>query len=162
MTLLQFLAVGGITGFVIGWGTNWVVVESLFRPKRPMFGIALLHGVIPARRHDLIEKVCEVVQDRLMNADTLGRHIGTNIVDGDGVLSDFINDVAGQIITEKVSDVDVRGICRSQLEALDLDELERIIKSVVGKEFKFIIRFGGLLGFISGATAGLVQFLIIN
>ena len=154
--------INGFTGFVIGWFTNWIVVESLFRPKNPFLGIKRLHGLIPARREDLIDKIAQIVQDKLLNLDALKAQIGTNIMEGDDMISNFVNDIAGQIIDEKASKIDIKQICKVQLLALDIDEFEKLIKSVVNKEFKFIIQFGGFLGIIFGLLAGYFQFFILS
>lgn len=57
----------------IGFGTNWVAIKMLFWPKqsRPIFG----HGLIPAQRDQLIEKVANEVLEKLINEELIFRKI---------------------------------------------------------------------------------------
>jgi len=50
---------------LIGFGTNWVAIKMLFRPResRPIFG----QGLIPSQRDELIRKVADEVLDKLIN-----------------------------------------------------------------------------------------------
>ncbi len=55
-------------------------------------------------------------------------------------------------------EVQIKQIVENRVMALDLDELEMMIRGVSGTEIRFIELLGGILGFI----IGLVQLLIIS
>ena len=48
----------------IGWLTNWLAVQMLFRPREPVLGI---QGVVPRRRTDLAKRVAAVVEQELVS-----------------------------------------------------------------------------------------------
>ena len=57
-----------IIGALIGWGTNYVAVKMLFRPrvKRRFLGLTF-HGVIPARQTELARSIGETVESQLIS-----------------------------------------------------------------------------------------------
>lgn len=57
-----------LVGAFIGWLTNYVAIQMLFRPRDPLRILGLsLQGVMPKRQHDLALKVGEVVERELLN-----------------------------------------------------------------------------------------------
>ncbi|MCO4747917.1 MAG: DUF445 family protein [Proteobacteria bacterium] len=67
--LLRASSVAG----AIGFGTNWIAIKMLFWPRysRPVFG----HGLIPAQRDQLIEKVADEVLENLINEELILRKV---------------------------------------------------------------------------------------
>lgn len=63
--LIRSCSVAGMIGF----GTNWVAIKMLFWPResRPVFG----HGLIPAQRDQLIDKVASEVLENLINEELI-------------------------------------------------------------------------------------------
>ena len=61
------------TAGLIGFGTNWVAIKMLFRPRdvRPIFG----QGLIPSQRDELIRKVVDEVSENLINEDIIRREL---------------------------------------------------------------------------------------
>ncbi len=61
------------TAGLIGFGTNWVAIKMLFRPReiRPIFG----QGLIPSQRDELIRKVADEVVENLINEDIIRREL---------------------------------------------------------------------------------------
>ena len=61
------------TAGLIGFGTNWVAIKMLFRPRevRPVFG----QGLIPSQRDELIRKVADEVVENLINEDIIRREL---------------------------------------------------------------------------------------
>ena len=61
------------TAGLIGFGTNWVAIKMLFRPRetRPIFG----QGLIPSQREELIRKVADEVVENLINEDIIRREL---------------------------------------------------------------------------------------
>lgn len=61
------------TAGLIGFGTNWVAIKMLFRPRetRPIFG----QGLIPSQRDELIQKVADEVVEKLINEEIIRREL---------------------------------------------------------------------------------------
>lgn len=61
------------TAGLIGFGTNWVAIKMLFRPRltRPIFG----QGLIPSQRDQLIQKVADEVVEKLINEEIIQREL---------------------------------------------------------------------------------------
>lgn len=59
--LLRFTAVSGLVGF----GTNWLAITMLFRPRepRPLVG----QGLVPAQRQRVAYRLAQAVSDELVN-----------------------------------------------------------------------------------------------
>ncbi len=56
----------------IGWGTNWLAVKMLFRPKKAWnLGICRLQGVVPKRKAALGRSISEIVSERLLSSHDL-------------------------------------------------------------------------------------------
>lgn len=58
---------------LIGFGTNWIAVKMLFRPRapRPLLG----QGLIPSQRAEILHKVAEEVTGKLVNEEKIRREI---------------------------------------------------------------------------------------
>jgi len=67
--VIRSCAIAGIIGF----STNWVAVQMLFRPRqsRPIFG----QGLIPSQREEIINKVTNEVCEKLINEEIIRREI---------------------------------------------------------------------------------------
>lgn len=63
--LIRILSVSGL----IGYGTNWLAITMLFRPqhRRPLLG----HGLIPAQKERIIEKLSTAVMRNLINPESI-------------------------------------------------------------------------------------------
>jgi uncharacterized membrane protein YheB (UPF0754 family) len=74
--LLRTVAVGGLIGF----GTNWLAVTMLFRPRqrRPLLG----QGLLPAQRKRIAYRLSSVITEELINEDTIAHAIqASNILE---------------------------------------------------------------------------------
>ncbi len=58
---------------IIGFGTNWIAVQMLFRPRevRPVFG----QGLIPSQRDEIIRKVADEVIEKLINEEIIRQEL---------------------------------------------------------------------------------------
>lgn len=67
--LLLKISVSGLVGF----GTNWLAITMLFRPRkrRPIFG----QGLIPAQRDRVIERLAKAVSQELINEEIIRQRI---------------------------------------------------------------------------------------
>lgn len=73
MTLYQIIFMTAI-GALIGWFTNYLAIEMLFRPLNPVT-IPLINyqiiGLIPKRRAELAKKIGEVVEEELVSVEEI-------------------------------------------------------------------------------------------
>jgi hypothetical protein len=102
----------------IGFGTNWVAIKMLFWPKesRPVFG----HGLIPAQRDQLIDKVATEVLEKLINEELIFRKIEeTRVVQR---FSEAAIDKLRQVTRDPEFRGDVRAVLLSDAGALVADE----------------------------------------
>jgi len=67
--LLRFTAVSGLVGF----GTNWLAITMLFRPReaRPIIG----QGLVPAQRERVAYRLAQAVSDELINKSIIKEKI---------------------------------------------------------------------------------------
>ena len=63
-----------IIGAVIGYGTNYIAVKMLFRPRKPVkFGPFILQGLLPKRRNDISEGIAATIEDELISMKDLSK-----------------------------------------------------------------------------------------
>lgn len=67
--LLRSVSIAGLIGF----GTNWIAIKMLFRPRetRPIFG----QGLIPSQRDEIIRKVADEVIEKLINENIIRQEL---------------------------------------------------------------------------------------
>ncbi len=67
--LLRACSIAGMIGF----GTNWIAVKMLFRPRspRPIFG----QGLIPSQRQEILTKVADEICEKLINESKIRQEI---------------------------------------------------------------------------------------
>ena len=133
MELNPFIVLS-ITGALIGWLTNLIAINFLFRPNKKILGI---QGVIPKRKKILSEKIAEA------SLNFLPKKI-ENLTKIPFIGNQIINYLKKEI-SERVNETDNK-------------EIERIIKQVAKKELRFMETSGAVLGFI----IGLIQALILS
>jgi uncharacterized membrane protein YheB (UPF0754 family) len=53
---------------LVGWGTNYIAIRMIFRPRKPVkiLGLTII-GLIPKRRHDLALKIAHTVEAELIS-----------------------------------------------------------------------------------------------
>lgn len=58
----------------IGWGTNWLAVKMLFRPKKVWnFGLFKIQGMVPKRKIALASAIGSLVHEKLISHDELSK-----------------------------------------------------------------------------------------
>lgn len=103
---------------LIGFGTNWIAIKMLFRPRepRPIFG----HGLIPSQRDQLIEKVTNEVLNKLINERLIRKKIEES-----GVIMKLVESTATELqklIRDEEFKNDTRVVLFEYLERLIRDE----------------------------------------
>lgn len=87
-----------ILGTFIGWGTNWLALKMLFRPRKPIgFGKYKVQGLIPSRRTDLSGTIAKTVADELLSS---------------------------QDIVKAMNDLDIKSVALSQVEQIVRKKIE--------------------------------------
>lgn len=112
--LVRILSVSGLIGF----GTNWLAITMLFRPryKRPLLG----HGLIPAQKERIVEKLSQAVVQNLINPEAIRAKLITS-----GVFADYLGRITEQ----------TRAIVQKDAFRLDLNEyILHQIREVVSDE----------------------------
>jgi uncharacterized membrane protein YheB (UPF0754 family) len=70
-----FLAIPIISG-LIGWGTNYLAVKMIFRPREPRRFLGLtLWGLIPKRKQELAQSVGQTVASHLFSVEDILTHL---------------------------------------------------------------------------------------
>lgn len=63
-----------IMGAVIGYGTNYIAVKMLFRPRKPVrLGPFKVQGLLPKRRNDISEGIAATIEDELISMKDLSK-----------------------------------------------------------------------------------------
>lgn len=128
--LLRTISVGGLIGF----GTNWLAIVMLFRPRkpRPLLG----QGLLPAQRERIAYRLSSVITEELVNEHTIARTIqesriletyrDTTLQVARGVLEDpaFRREVKG-LTADYVEHVLRSPAVRNKIIDITLDRIER-------------------------------------
>jgi uncharacterized membrane protein YheB (UPF0754 family) len=62
-----------IAGTVIGWTTNWLAIEMIFRPtRRRKIGPFLVHGLFLRRQREVADVYAEVISDDIVTVRNIG------------------------------------------------------------------------------------------
>jgi hypothetical protein len=90
--LLRTISIGGLIGFF----TNWLAIQMLFHPRepRPLLG----HGLVPAQRDRIIERLARTISEELINEEMLKRQIEQS-----GVISHY-RDASAELVRELIED----------------------------------------------------------
>jgi len=121
-------------GFVIGFLTNWLAILALFRPRRRILGF---QGLLPRYKKELAKKI--------------GKNM--HVVMPESFKKLFKIPFLG----EKLEDIFKNSVSK-EVEKMDDKELEKVVRDIVNKEFRFIEILGGLIG----AVVGLIQAFMIS
>lgn len=105
--LLRYTTVSGLIGF----GTNWLAITMLFRPRheRPIVG----QGLVPAQRRRVAYRLAQAVSDELINKRIIMQKIRES-----GLVAqyrDLLVAMAGDILTDEEIRYEVKTLLRSVL-----------------------------------------------
>ena len=96
--------------------------------------------VIPMIKMMIPEDKLDLIRDKIVDAFS---------TDHESLNEDFADVISGK--------VDLAGIIKKNIEQFPLEKLESIINEIAQKEFKFIERLGGVIGFV----IGVIQVLLV-
>ncbi len=108
--LLRYVTVSGLIGF----GTNWLAITMLFRPReaRPIVG----QGLVPAQRERVAYRLAQAVSDELIN-----KRIIMQTVRKSGLAAqyrDLLVGLAGDVVTDEDVRHDLKAVLRDLLHDL--------------------------------------------
>lgn len=193
------LAVLPVIGALIGWLTNRMAIQLLFRPRNPvnLFGLRF-QGLIPRRQQEIALRVAALVEKELFNQHLIRSEIESidlqpyiepvakrlvyerisPKISEIPLLGSFINDkvlanlhrmalealkaealpLLKQVAAETEKKIAVEKIVEERMQALDLDQLETLIRNLARTEFRAIEILGAVVGFLVGLLQAAVLF----
>ena len=106
--LLRFTAVSGLVGF----GTNWLAITMLFRPRepRPLVG----QGLVPAQRERVAYRLAQAVSDELINKSIIKEKIRES-----GLVAQYWDRLvaaAGDVMTDEAVRSEIKALLREILQ----------------------------------------------
>jgi uncharacterized membrane protein YheB (UPF0754 family) len=126
-----------LTGMIIGFLTNWVAVELLFRPRKKVWGI---QGVIPKRKDKLAGK---------FSASAL--HFLPEKIEALTKIPLFGKKISSRIQQE----------VEHKVKNYPDDELEKVIRKTISSELRFIEFSGAILGLLIGVVQAIIVVWVI-
>lgn len=105
--LLRYTAVSGLVGF----GTNWLAITMLFRPRdpRPLVG----QGLVPAQRERVAYRLAQAVSDELINKTIIKEKIRES-----GLVTqyrDLLVAAASDVVTDEAVRAEIKTLLRHVL-----------------------------------------------
>ncbi len=125
-TVLSLAWIPFVTG-LIGWLTNWVAIQMLFRPRKPVRLLGMtFQGLIPRRQPEVAEKTAEVIEREILTQHTIRKELARLDVSGhlDGFVRRVIREKAGKrlqaipLIGSFINDSAISSIEKIAIEAV--------------------------------------------
>nr|AIE93741.1 hypothetical protein [uncultured marine group II/III euryarchaeote AD1000_39_G05] len=92
-----------VLGMLIGWGTNWLALKMLFKPRKPFsVGRYKIQGLIPSRRNDLSGTIAKTISDELLSSEDLVKAM--NELDIKGIALSQVS----SIVEKKIESLDLK------------------------------------------------------
>lgn len=86
------LATGAATGALIGYGTNWLAIKMLFKPRHKKWYTLGWQGVIPARQAALATQIGTLIENEFFTPESIAHQL-----EAETVRATVSNAVAGEI-----------------------------------------------------------------
>jgi hypothetical protein len=108
--LLRYVTVSGLIGF----GTNWLAITMLFRPRnpRPIWG----QGLVPAQRERVAYRLAQAVSDELINKRIIMQKVRESGLTAQ--YRDLLVGIAGDVVTDDDVRHDLKAVLRELLRDL--------------------------------------------
>jgi len=164
-----------LIGVLIGWGTNILAIEMLFRPTKPiqLFGrnLPFTPGLIHKHKQQIIKEssihVSQLIVDSFSRTtkDSDQIKLFNKILDSHWFTYLFIAPKKRQIMYKTIvnkitNEKNIKELIHSMLETqmlqYDMDSLEQTVRSISDKSLKGI----KIIGAITGGVVGLLTMLI--
>ena len=127
--LLRYTTVSGLIGF----GTNWLAITMLFRPRqeRPIVG----QGLVPAQRERVAFRLAQAVSDELINKRIIMQKIRESGLAAQ--YRDLLVAVAGDVVTDNDVRRELKSMLRSVLrEMLSTPEVQDRIADFTAEQIE--------------------------
>jgi uncharacterized membrane protein YheB (UPF0754 family) len=125
--LLRFTAVSGLVGF----GTNWLAITMLFRPReaRPLVG----QGLVPAQRERVAYRLAEAVSDELINKTIIKEKIRES-----GLVAQYRDRLvaaAGEVATDDAVRTEIKTLlCQILRDILSTPSVQKRIVTLTAQQ----------------------------
>lgn len=173
-----------IVNVIVGWGTTYLAIRMLFRPREPWFffgwRVPMTPGIFVARREEFARRLAASLVDHLGSRKDVAMALAQAVDRGfvDKMLS--VLPLASRVVVSsylgglKPADIDnfckhlsstlsstdlVEVVVVDKISSLEPGEIENMILDVVEKEFSSLAVLGGVLGFVAGSVQSLVMAL---
>ena len=118
-------------GAFIGYFTNYVAIKMLFLPKKPyfVFGVRVpfTPGLIPKKRKDLVEKISDVVSNKVVNKKDIIKYIYKK--KNRAFLYEFSRNLIDGLLSRNVSSLN-----------LDYEKIRQAIENFLDKNLDNLIK----------------------
>lgn len=105
--LIRYSWIPFVTAF-IGWLTNWLAIQMLFRPRQPVNVLGIkIQGLIPRRQEEIAERVAEVVEQELLTQHFVREQIEQ--IDVHSYVDGFVRKVIRGRVAEKLRGIPLIG-----------------------------------------------------
>lgn len=123
---LKFL-IPPLTGFIIGYLTNFVAIKLLFKPLEPKKIFTFkLQGIIPKRREEIALTLAQSIEKELLGKDDIIAIIDS--LDWTGNIEESVNDaVTRRLSSDKIKNIPILGFLSTglteQIQSVLTDEI---------------------------------------
>lgn len=145
MDFFSILVAIPVVSGLIGWGTNYLAVKMIFRPRRPMRFLGLtVWGLIPKRKSELAKSVGETVESHLFSVEDILAHLSPEELTArfqpvvERIIDDLLQRKLGQIpmvgmFLQGELLLQIRAILVSEVVAFTPDFVEELSQALQGK-----------------------------
>ncbi|MBC8436730.1 DUF445 family protein [bacterium] len=164
-----------LVGLLIGWGTNILAIEMLFKPSRPiiLFGRTLpfTPGLIYKHRKQIVKEssshVSQLIFDSFTSVDKGSDQLKlfNKILDSHWFTYLFVSPKKRQVLYKSIvnkvtSEQEIKELIHSLMESqmmqYDIDSLEHTVRSISNNSLRGI----KIIGALTGGLVGLLTMLI--
>jgi len=155
-------------GIFIGWFTNVIAVEMLFKPKKPLkifkWNFPFTPGLIPKYREKIVETASEGISSVVVDTVTgegrhkifalfnkvISNHWFTDIFIVESKRKQLYDALIESVITEKETKNVLNAIISKQLEKYDDVAFEKTVRHLTKESLRGIKILGGIIGGVVG------------
>ena len=163
-----------LAGIIIGWVTNIVAVEMLFKPRKPimLFGYRLpfTPGLIPQHRDKMLDVASSRVSDLVVNSlsqpgstesykmfsTLIDSHWATHLFIGESAKKSLYKTVTTKVIKNEKFITSLNSLIRRQMSTYNVEELEATVKRLSDDSLKGIKILGAIIGGIVGIATMII------
>ncbi|GHC03234.1 DUF445 domain-containing protein [Cerasicoccus arenae] len=129
--LIRLAWIPFVTAF-IGWITNWLAIQMLFRPRQPLNFLGIkFQGLIPRRQVEIADRVAEVVEQEFLSQHLIREQLAHLDVHS------YVDEFVRRLVRERLG-VKLRGIplVGSMINDSTLSMLEKMALDSIHEEIE--------------------------